>query len=398
MKKFEAVGAFETNPHWEQIIKREKPIYKRDYDKRTPFERDLNRILHSSVYRRLQHKTQVFYSPMNDNICTRLEHVSYVSSISYTIAKDLGLNTEFARAIGLSHDVGHSPFGHKGGMVLSKISQRDIGETFWHERNGLYLVDNIQLLEDNEGKKNNLNLTYGVRDGIISHCGEVNQNAIKPREEAIDLYTCTKPAEYQPYTWEACIVKIADKISYLGRDIEDARKLGLLDEHEDELKRLALKYTDDRLTNSFIINTLITDLCHNSSIEEGLKFSDNALNLMDEIKAFNSKIIYNSELLKPSDKYFEICLTQIYDILNSCYDGINTIDKLTSKERYYPMLIAAFKDWLLTYIDRPDRGDLNNKIIYDLNKKEDYLKAVITYISGMTDNYAMDVYNELIQY
>ena len=92
MKKFEAVGAFETNPHWEQIIKREKPIYKRDYDKRTPFERDLNRILHSSVYRRLQHKTQVFYSPMNDNICTRLEHVSYVSSISYTIAKDLGLN------------------------------------------------------------------------------------------------------------------------------------------------------------------------------------------------------------------------------------------------------------------------------------------------------------------
>ena len=119
---------------------------------------------------------------------------------------------------------------------------------------------------------------------------------------------------------------------------------------------------------------------------------------MDEIKAFNSKIIYNSELLKPSDKYFEICLTQIYDILNSCYDGINTIDKLTSKERYYPMLIAAFKDWLLTYIDRPDRGDLNNKIIYDLNKKEAYLKAVITYISGMTDNYAMDVYNELIQY
>ena len=93
MKKFESVGAFEGNPHWEQIIKREKPIYKRDYDKRTPFERDLNRILHSSVYRRLQHKTQVFYSPMNDNICTRLEHVSYVSSISYTIAKDLGLNT-----------------------------------------------------------------------------------------------------------------------------------------------------------------------------------------------------------------------------------------------------------------------------------------------------------------
>jgi len=398
MGKFESVGAFEGNPKWEQIIKREDTIYVRGNDMRSPFERDLNRILHSSVYRRLKNKTQVFYSPMNDNICTRLEHVNYVSSIAYTIAKALGLNTELARAIGNGHDVGHSPFGHKGGMVLSNISQRDIGETFWHEKNGLYLIDNIQLLEDNEGKKNNMNLTYGVRDGIISHCGEVNQNAIRPREEAIDLYICTRPAEYQPYTWEGCIVKIADKISYLGRDIEDARKLGLMEGHEEELEAIGRKFTDDKLTNSFIINTLITDLCENSSIEAGLKFSDYALNLMDEIKAFNAKIIYNSELLKPSDKYFEICLNQIYDTLSVCYDGTNTIAKIEEKEKYYPVLIPAFKEWLLTYVDRIDRGDLNNKIVYDLNKKEDYLKAVITYISGMTDNYAMEVYNELIQY
>ena len=398
MKKFESVGAFENNPKWEQIISRQESLYVRGNDKRSPFERDLNRIVHSSVYRRLKSKTQVFYSPMNDNICTRLEHVNYVSSIAYTIAKELGLNTELTRAIGLGHDVGHSPFGHKGGEVLSKISQRDIGETFWHEKNGLYLVDNIQLLENAEGKKGNLNLTYGVRDGIISHCGEVNQNAIKPREEAIDLYICTRPAEYQPYTWEACIVKIADKISYLGRDIEDARKIGLMDGHEEEFDELAKKYTDAKITNSFIINTLITDLCENSNIEVGLKFSDYGLNLMDEIKAFNAKIIYNSELLKPSDSYFDLCLNQIYNVLSNLYDGQNTISKIESKERYYPVLISAFKDWLLTYIDTPNRGDLANKIIYDLNKKEDYLKAVITYISGMTDNYAMEIFNEIIQY
>ena len=398
MKKFESVGAFENNPKWEQIISRQESLYVRGNDKRSPFERDLNRIVHSSVYRRLKSKTQVFYSPMNDNICTRLEHVNYVSSIAYTIAKELGLNTELTRAIGLGHDVGHSPFGHKGGEVLSKISQRDIGETFWHEKNGLYLVDNIQLLENAEGKKGNLNLTYGVRDGIISHCGEVNQNAIKPREEAIDLYICTRPAEYQPYTWEACIVKIADKISYLGRDIEDARKIGLMDGHEEEFDELAKKYTDGKITNSFIINTLITDLCENSNIEVGLKFSDYGLNLMDEIKAFNAKIIYNSELLKPSDSYFDLCLNQIYNVLSNLYDGQNTISKIESQERYYPVLISAFKDWLLTYIDTPNRGDLANKIIYDLNKKEDYLKAVITYISGMTDNYAMEIFNEIIQY
>lgn len=398
MGKFESVGAFETNPHWEQLISRQYNLYSRTNDMRSPFERDINRIVHSTVYRRLKSKTQVFYSPMNDNICTRLEHVNYVSSIAYTIAKELGLNTELTRAIGLGHDVGHSPFGHKGGEVLSKISQRDIGETFWHEKNGLYLVDNIQLLENAEGKKGNLNLTYAVRDGIISHCGEVNQNAIKPRKEAIDLYICTRPAEYQPYTWEACIVKIADKISYLGRDIEDARKLGLMDGHEEELDELGKKYTDKKVTNSFIINTLITDLCENSSVEEGLKFSDYALNLMDEIKAFNAKIIYNSELLKPSDKYFDLCLNQIYDVLSNLYDGQNTIQKIESQKRYYPMLTVAFKDWLLTYIDQPARDDLVNKIIYDINKKEDYLKAVITYISGMTDNYAMEIFDEIIQY
>ena len=398
MKKFESVGAFETNPKWDKMIERQYSLYVRENDMRSPFERDNNRIIHSTVYRRLKNKTQVFYSPLNDNICTRLEHVNYVSSIAYSIASFFGLNTELARAIGLAHDVGHSPFGHKGGIVLSNISQRDIGETFWHERNGLYLVDNIQLLENTEGRKGNLNLTYAVRDGIISHCGEVNQNAIKPREEAIDLYICTKPAEYQPYTWEACIVKIADKISYLGRDIEDARKLGLMDGHEAEFDELGKKYTDKKVTNSFIINTLIKDLWENSSIEEGLKFSDNALNLMDEIKAFNAKVIYNSELLKPSDHYFDLCLNQIYDVLSNLYDGKDTITKIESKEKYYPVLLSSFKDWLLTYIDRPNREDLVNRIIYDLNKKEDYLKAVITYISGMTDNYAMEMFNEIIQY
>ena len=194
-------------------------------------------------------------------------------------------------------------------------------------------------------------------------------------------------------------VKIGEDLSFLPEPVvfkfykEAVDKIDSITQLYKELKDIASSQT-----NSFIINTLITDLCKNSSIEEGLKFSDYALNLMDEIKAFNSKIIYNSELLKPSDKYFEICITQIYDTLSSCYDGENTISKLENQERYYPMLISSFKEWLLSYIERPDRGDLNNKIVYDLSKKEDYLKAVITYISGMTDNYAMDVYNELIQY
>ena len=162
------------NPKWENVISRLTPLETKPTDIRTPFDRDYTRIIHSNAYRRLKHKTQVFFSPENDHICTRSEHVTHVESISYTIAKYLGLNLELTKAIAVAHDLGHSPFGHAGEKILSKISERDLGTKFWHEQNGLNFVDNIELLEDHSGYKQNLDLTYGVRDGIISHCGEIN--------------------------------------------------------------------------------------------------------------------------------------------------------------------------------------------------------------------------------
>ena len=100
------------------------------------------------------------------------------------------------------------------------------------------MVDNIELLEDNNRCKKNLDLTYGVRDGIICHCGEIDENNLKPRTEFIDLSKYDKPNKFAPYTWEGCVVKVSDKISYIGRDIEDAIRLGILDEHLDELYKL----------------------------------------------------------------------------------------------------------------------------------------------------------------
>ena len=108
--KFDSVIANENNPMWNQIIKREEELYKRVADLRSPFERDYTRILHSTAFRRLKNKTQVFYAPENDNICTRIEHVNYVESISYTIAKHLGLNSVLTRAFCIGHDVGLAPF------------------------------------------------------------------------------------------------------------------------------------------------------------------------------------------------------------------------------------------------------------------------------------------------
>ena len=127
------------------LIKREKELYSRADDIRSPFARDYTRILHSMAYRRLKHKTQVFFNINNDHICTRMEHVNHVESVSSTIAKELGLNEELTKAISIGHDLGHAPFGHHGEKVLSKFSEKYLHKKFWHEQNGLRFVDNIEL-------------------------------------------------------------------------------------------------------------------------------------------------------------------------------------------------------------------------------------------------------------
>ena len=114
---FEEVAATEKKEKWTNIIKREKELYKRNNDIRSEIERVYTRIIHSTAYRRMKHKTQVFFSPENDHICTRIEHVTYVESISHTIAKYLGLNIDLTKAIATAHDLGHAPFGHEGERV-----------------------------------------------------------------------------------------------------------------------------------------------------------------------------------------------------------------------------------------------------------------------------------------
>ena len=359
----------ENNPKWENVISRAIPLDTRKSDIRTPFDRDYTRIIHSNAYRRLKHKTQVFFSPENDHICTRIEHVTHVESISYTIASYLGLNTELTKAISVAHDLGHSPFGHEGERILSKICKRDLGTTFWHEKNGLNFVDNIELLEGHDGYKQNLDLTYGVRDGIISHCGEIDENALKPREEFIDLNNYNSPSEYAPYTWEACIVKISDKISYIGRDIEDAITLGILDNHLDELYNLLNLSYSEPLNNSNIINDLVRNLCENSSPEKGLCFSKEAFDLMNKIKEFNYKHIYLSERTLTAVRYFELVINEIYNKLLECFDYENTFSKLEDLQKFYPKLGNEFYHFLINYCDFGNREELKlrNKIVFNLS-------------------------------
>ena len=387
LKKYAATP---ENSKWNNIIKREKDLYTRINDLRSEFERDYTRTIHCTAYRRLKHKTQVFFSPENDHICTRIEHVVHVESISYTIAKHLGLNVELTKAIATAHDIGHSPFGHEGEKVLSEILLRDVGKRFWHEKNGVEMVDKIELLEDANKNKQNLNLTYGVRDGIISHCGEIDENGLRPREEYIDLNDYNYPNEYAPYTWEGCVVKVADKISYLGRDIEDAITIGILKGHLNELYDLLSIAADEVINNTVLINNLVTDLCENSSYEKGLCFSDKTFNLIKEIKRFNYENIYLSERIEPSREYFKVVLNRIYDTLKETFFDKEKIYEM------YPKVANDFETWLSSYWNINREEKYKNSVIFDISNLKDFCQAIIYYISGMTDNYAIEMYNSII--
>lgn len=399
---FFSVSCSSGNPKYNTSILRQEPIYKKENDIRSEFARDYTRILHSNAYRRLKHKTQVFFATRNDHVCTRMEHVSLVSSVSYTISKFLGLNTELTNSIAIGHDLGHAPFGHAGEKIIKAILQEQIKEKFWHERNSLRFIDECETLEDPAGKLKNLNLTYAVRDGIICHCGEIDENALRPRDEFINSCDMTKPNEYSPYTWEGCIVKISDKISYIGRDIEDALTLNILDYSQlKELRRIA-KINIKEINNTILMHDFIIDLCTNSSPKKGICFSKNHLELINLVKAFNYDNIYYHKRLKSYIKYAELVINSIYTTLSELYNGEDTLNELEKYKKQYPLLIGNFYDWLWKFSDLNPRTDKLNKfenhIIYTIKDEKDYVRSIVDYISGMTDNFAINVFNELTSF
>ncbi len=414
MKKntFAQVAARPGNEKWDQLIRRASALYERADDIRSPFARDYTRILHSNAYRRLKHKAQVFCNIENDHICTRMEHVTHVESVSYTIAKYLGLNDELTQAIAAGHDLGHAPFGHQGEKIIGELKEEYLGEKFWHEQNSVRFVDDIELLADNYNEYRNLDLTYAVRDGIISHCGEVDENELRPREELFDLSEFDAPGKYSPATWEGCIVKISDKIAYVGRDIEDAISLGILaDEQQAELVQMARANDVHALNTTVIMHNMIIDICESSSPEKDICLSPEFLDQLNRIKEFNYKYIYFSDRLEPFRQYSRFILRQLFGVLLDAYDekenGTATWNRLKEIEKFYPSLAGEFLAWLARYCDEASvpaeysqiSSKCKNKKIYgSLDNRETYIRAIFDYISGMTDSFAIKAFNELLSY
>ena len=343
-------------------IKPRKPDIRGDYF------RDQTAIIHATPFRRLKHKTQVFFSPQNDHICTRMEHVLHVSTIATTICKGIDLDVELAQAIALGHDLGHAPFGHIGEKALNELSQEVGG--FIHEVHGLRVVDKIT--RDGNG----LNLTYAVRDGIVSHCGEEFQRTITPQKEQKDLEIIST-RQSSPLTYEGCVVWIADKIAYLGRDIEDAIRSGLItirDIPENLRKNLGS-------TNGEIIDTLVMDVVRYSTGTNEIAFSDAKYELICQLRDFNYDRIYNHPLLLQNDH-------SIINLLQYLIQHLFTVYKKFGNEKG-EYVHSAFK------VDR-HFGEFISKRRHLYNSEPLPTRSVVDFVAGMTDSYALESAKEML--
>lgn len=335
-------------------------------DIRPNYFRDIDKIIYSHCYSRYIDKTQVFSFKNNDHITKRIIHVQLVSKIARTIGRALNLNEDLIEAISLGHDVGHVPFGHVGESILNEISLKYLDEPFKHN---VQSVRNLMVLENN-GK--GINLCVQVLDGILCHNGEKLQKIYnykhKTTEEFIKEYNkCYTKEKFDlvPMTLEGCVVRLSDVIGYLGRDIEDAITLGIIDK-EDIPINIRKKLGEN---NSSIISLIINDIIINSINKPYIKLSDEYYNLMNELLDFNYKNIYakaytNDEKNKIKEMFNDIYKSYLTDL------ETNNINSSICKV-------------FLNEMNEEYKNNTSNE------------RIVIDYISGMTDNFFVNEYNKL---
>ena len=290
-------------------------------DYRQSFAQDADRILHAKAYTRYIDKTQVFSLIDNDHITHRVLHVQMVSRIARTIGRYLGLNEDLIEAIALGHDIGHPPFGHEGERILSNICRQHGLSSFQHN------IQSVQFLDRFERGGTGWNLTLQVLDGILCHDGEVHARRLRPqraKDFAVHDREIVAKGEdpglaLVPMTLEGCVVRLADTIAYIGRDIEDAIELGLV--RRDELPKACTTVLG--ASNGTIVYTLVTDLLVNSMsvrdaaagelVNDSVGFSDEVGVALKALKDFNYQHIYTNPMFKPDFVKIHRCYEQLFD-------------------------------------------------------------------------------------
>jgi len=326
---------------------------------RQTFSVDADRILHSRAYTRYIDKTQVFYLIHNDHITHRVLHVQLVSKIARTIGRYLGLNEDLIEAIALGHDIGHTPFGHDGEKFLSELCRAGGIGDFHHN------VQSVQFLDRVERKGRGWNLCLQTLDGILCHDGEVHNQVLKPErnktfemlEKEMALKKENLSPQLMPMTLEGCVVRMADTISYIGRDIEDAIRLNMI--KRSDLPKEIVDVLGN--TNGTIVYHLVTDVINTSFQNTYIAFSRKISEALKRLKDFNLERIYmNPKIKKDTDT-----IKTLFGILFEQY-----LDDIENENRSSVIFTGFLKDMSEDYI----QNHCKEEIVRD-------------FIAGMTDQY-----------
>lgn len=336
---------------------------------RTKCSRDADRIVHTRAYSRYIGKTQVFFLVDNDHITHRVLHVQIVSKIARTIGRALKLNEDLIEAISLGHDIGHVPFGHLGESFLSKLCEEHGIGRFRHN------VQSVQFLD----KIEDCNLTLQVLDGILCHDGEVHNQSLEPNrdkdwekfdKEIEDIKKWEKgKKDCVPMTMEGCVVRFADTIAYLGRDIQDAIEIGLITGDLEVPERCR---ENIGTKNDEIINALVIDLVENSYGQNCISYSKEISESVREYKDFNKNCIYHNEKLLSEKEKIET----MYKIIHKKFLEDRGCEDRASKIYQHFMDV----DW----------------ISKEYFENSSHAEQVRDYISGMTDRYFERVFKEIM--
>ncbi|MEA3385174.1 MAG: HD domain-containing protein [Thermodesulfobacteriota bacterium] len=328
-------------------------------DHRQWFSIDADRILHSLAYARYIDKTQVFSLIPNDHITHRVLHVQLVSKIARTIGRFLRLNEDLIEAIAYGHDIGHPPFGHDGERYLTELCIKYGLSPFIHSVQGVHFLRRV------ERKGRGCNLSLQVFDGILCHDGEMHCPSIRPQrgktfktlDAEVEAKLSLPQTDLRPMTLEGCVVRMADVISYVGRDIEDAIRLCLI--RRDQIPNHCRKILGN--TNGTIVYRLVEDLIKSSLDRDEIAFSHEVVNALSELKAFNMEFIY----MNPKIKTESSKIKNFYRILFEHF--LNDLQQDRNES-------VIFRDYL-------------NGMDNSYAQGQSYLAIVRDFIAGMTDAY-----------
>ena len=326
---------------------------------RQAFSVDTDRILHSHAYTRYIDKTQVFFLIQNDHITHRVLHVQLVSKIARTIGRFLGLNEDLIEAIALGHDIGHTPFGHDGEQFLSAICADNGIGPFLHN------VQSVQFLDKVERQGQGWNLCLQTLDGILCHDGEIHNQKLKPaRDKNFETHALEIKSKKEnprmklmPMTLEGCVVRMADTVAYIGRDIEDAIRLNMI--KRSDLPNASTSVLGE--TNGTIVYNLVTDVIRNSFQNPHIAFSPEVSDALETLKEFNLERIY----LNPKIKKHNKTIGKLFEWMFTKY-----LTDIRQDNRTSPVYIDFLDDKMPAYVDVHSPEEL-----------------VRDFIAGMTDNY-----------